>query len=68
MQLWWWRTTVCKLSMVLLSVMRVIKPLISSNTFDLVSEEGSRQPGMYRHLLRVCRLGGEEIVHARYAL
>ena len=39
MQLWWWRTTVCKLSMVLLSVMRVIKPLISSNPLDLVSEE-----------------------------
>ena len=34
---------VCKLSIVLLSVMRVIMPWISSNPFDLVSEEGSRQ-------------------------
>ena len=39
---------VCKLSIVLLSVMRVIMPWISSNPFDLVSEEGSRQPSMYR--------------------
>ena len=34
---------VCKLSNVLLSVMRVVMPWISSNPFDLVSEEGSRQ-------------------------
>ena len=43
-QFWWWRTTVWKLSIVFLSVMRVIMPWISSNPFDLVSEEGSRQP------------------------
>ena len=48
---------VCKLSNVLLSVMRVIMPWISSNPFDLVSEEGSRQPSMYRHLLTECNLG-----------
>ena len=32
-------------------------PWISSNPFDLVSEEGSRQPSMYRHLLTECNLG-----------
>ena len=53
-----------KLSIVLLSVMRVIMPLISSNPFDLVSEEKSRQPWMYRHMLCVCSLGSAELVHA----
>ena len=41
-------------------------PLISSNPFDLVSEEESRQRCMYRHMLCVWSLGGAELVHARY--
>ena len=57
-----------KLSIVLLSVMMVIMPLISSNPFDLVSEEKSRQRWMYRHTLCVCSLGGAELVHGRYIL
>ena len=35
--------SVWKVSFVFFSVMRVIMPLIRSNPFDLVSEEGSRQ-------------------------
>ena len=49
-----------KLSIVLLSVMRVIMPLISSNPFDLVSEGESRQRWMYRHMLCVWSFGGAE--------
>ena len=64
----WWRTIVWKLSIVLLPVMRVIMPLISSNPFDLVSEEKSRQPWMYRHMLCVYSLGGAELVHATYPM
>ena len=41
-------------------------PLISSNPFDLVSEEESRQRCMYRHMLCVWSLGGAKLVHARY--
>ena len=57
-----------KLSIVLLPVMRVIMPLISSNPFDLVSEEKSRHAWMYRHMLCVYSLGGAELVHATYPM